>query len=160
MDHAQSQPSNMSAHTGGSRQVGLLVLGDILAFLVFAALGRRSHGEAAGLMAFVEVVKTAAPFMLGWFLVAPFVGAYRLVSKQAKALFVPRTMLQRSALAWLAAWPLGLALRALFLQRGIPISFAIVTLLTNTVLVVGWRLVFALIVSRRANDPTTAANET
>jgi hypothetical protein len=53
------------------------VIGDALALLIFAALGRASHGEAAGLTALTQVAETAAPFIIGWFAVAPLFGAYR-----------------------------------------------------------------------------------
>lgn len=156
MDHIQQNTPAAPAQANTRKYIVALVIGDIITFLVFAALGRRSHGEAAGLAAWFEVVQTAAPFILGWFIVAPFVGAYRLrknaerrtPNDQSVALSVP-AMLQQTTLAWLAAWPLGLVLRALFLQRGIPVSFAIVTLLTNMVLLGGWRAVFAWLALRR-----------
>lgn len=138
--HAHAAPS--ASQPAQNRYVAILVIGDIIAFLVFAAIGRRSHGEAAGLAAGLEVFKTAAPFLLGWFLTAPFIGAYRQVT-------TPTWMARRTALAWLVAWPVGLALRALLLWRGIPVSFAIVTLLSNGVIICGWRTVFAWLRSRR-----------
>src|SRR5215470_3909239 len=80
-----------------------LALGDACSFFVFAAVGRASHNETAGVTAFVEVAKTAAPFALGWFAIAPFFGLYR----RAHTATV-QTMLLRTTLAWLCAWPLGL----------------------------------------------------
>ena len=91
-----------------------------------------------------EVAWTAAPFLLGWFAVVPFVGALR-----GELLAQPGSLLKRTALAWLIAWPLGLGLRALFLQRGIPLSFALVTGITNTVLLLGWRGIAAWVLGRR-----------
>src|SRR5437016_10350579 len=70
----------------------LLVIGDAIVFLIFAAVGRRSHGEAASISAFLQVVGTAAPFALGWFIVAPFVGAYRRLTTTGV-----RKMAQRTA---------------------------------------------------------------
>jgi hypothetical protein len=126
------------------RSVSLLVAGDALAFLVFAAIGRSSHGEAAGLDAVLQVVATAAPFAVGWFAVAPFLGALR------PALLVrPGPFLARTALAWLVAWPVGLLLRALLLQRAIPLSFALVTFVSVLVLLAGWRTLFTLVLARR-----------
>jgi hypothetical protein len=124
-------------------------VGDIVSFLVFAALGRSSHGEAAGLGALFEVAKTATPFLLGWFLAAPWLGAYRLAEKPGAPPLQVGPFVRRTALAWLAAWPLGLALRALFLWRGIPVSFALVTFITNIIFLVGWRGIFAWLASRR-----------
>jgi hypothetical protein len=122
---------------------GILLVGDTIALLIFAALGRGSHGEATWFAAPFEVVKTAAPFMLGWFLVAPLLGAYRPSHP-------PRMLLLYTLIAWVVACPLGLGLRALFLQRGIPLSFAMVTFITNLLLLTGWRSIFAWITSRRA----------
>jgi hypothetical protein len=131
----------------------MLVAGDAVSFLVFAAIGRSSHGEAAGLDALLQVAATAAPFALGWWLVAPFVGAYRMRQEKAQgwAARLPSSFLVRTALAWVLALPVGLALRALFLQRGIPLSFAVVTFIANTILLLGWRGVFLWLVKARGD---------
>ena len=109
----------------------LLIAGDVVSFLVFAAIGRRNHSENG---AVVDVALTAAPFLAAWLLVAALAGALR-----GDLLLSPKQMLKRTALAWLLAWPLGLGLRALVLQREIPLSFAIVVGIANTVLLLGWR---------------------
>ncbi len=142
MDHTQSPAVTTGIDPGHRRYLIALIIGDIIAFLLFAAIGRRSHGEAAGLAAGVQVIETAAPFLLGWFLTAPFTRAYRQVTG-------PAVMARRTALAWLIAWPLGLLLRGLYLSRGIPLSFAIVTLLSNGVILCGWRTFFAWLRARR-----------
>jgi hypothetical protein len=123
---------------------GILVVGDLISFFLFAWIGRRSHAEAAGLAAFWETLATAAPFMVAWFLIAPWLGAFRRDTFAS-----PQLILTRTALAWLCAWPVGLGLRALFLQRGIPLSFALVTGATNLVMLTAWRGVFAWL-NRRA----------
>jgi len=122
----------------------LLVIGDALAFLVFAAIGRKTHQEAAGLAALGQIAWTAAPFALGWFVVAPFLGAFRRAQTER-----PERMLKRTELAWLAAWPLALLLRwALSADHQVPPSFALVILLANAVLLGAWRTVFALVATR------------
>jgi hypothetical protein len=141
MEHSHADSTPTRSHARGPL---LLVAGDAVSFLVFAAVGRSSHGEAAGLDALIQVAATAAPFALGWWLVAPFVGAYRVRQEEAQgwAARLPSSFLARTLLAWVLALPVGLALRALFLQRGIPLSFAIVTFIANTILLLGWRGVF------------------
>jgi hypothetical protein len=133
------------------RGVPLLVAGDTLAFLLFAAIGRLSHGQASGLDTLLHVAGTATPFAAGWFAVAPFLGAFRpaLVAR-------PGPFLARTALAWLVAWPLGLLLRAIVLQRAIPLSFALVTFASVLVILAGWRALFAL---ARAKFGSTAAEQ-
>lgn len=139
--------TNITPRASGSisgATVGLIV-GDIVSFLVFSALGRNNHGEAAGLSALTLIAGTAAPFLIGWFVVASFTGALR-----GSLLRQPKELLTRTLISWLLAWPLGLLLRALFLQRGIPMSFAIVVGITNTILLLGWRGIAAYIFNRRA----------
>ncbi len=146
-------------HLGRRGYVAALVLGDILAFLIFAALGRRSHGAAAGLSDLFEVIKTATPFLPGWFVVAPWLKAYRderphISDRQGTGVSPQqgpyvRTMLQRTTLAWIVACPIGLVLRALFLWRGIPVSFAVVTFASTLLILGGWRAAFAWLVTRR-----------
>jgi Protein of unknown function (DUF3054) len=122
----------------------MLIAGDIIALLAFAAIGRRSHGEAAGLAALVEVATTAAPFIGGWLLAAPLLGAYR-----ASATAGIGPMAQRTALAWLVALPIGGALRALMVGRPSPPSFYVVTFLVVLVMLCGWRTAFAWREGRR-----------
>lgn len=140
MQELSSQPLPQS-----SKQIApLLIAGDILSFIVFSAIGRNSHGEAAGIGAILEVLKTAAPFMIGWFAVAPFTGALK-----NELLSQPSSLLKRTFLTLVIALPIGFALRALFLQRGIPMSFAIVASISNLILMLGWRGITALIWKRR-----------
>jgi Protein of unknown function (DUF3054) len=123
-----------------TQRIATLVVGDALAFLVFAAIGRGSHGEATGLAAIPQIVLTALPFAAGWFIVAPFAGAYR---RELTA--DPRKMAIRTVLAWVLAWPVAMALRGLFVDHAVPpISFAIIALLFNTAILLIWRWPYAL----------------
>jgi DUF3054 family protein len=127
------------------RAVIMLIIGDILCFLIFAALGRRSHGEASGFAAIPQIIITALPFIAGWFLVSPFVGAFR-----HKIMAQPRSMVIRTAVAWLLAWPVAMLLRGIFVDHGVPpISFALIVLFFNMLLLLIWRWPFALINSLR-----------
>jgi FlaA1/EpsC-like NDP-sugar epimerase len=136
-------PERQSLVAKAARPAGL-VLGDACSFLLFAAVGRASHNEAAGLGAFLLVAETAAPFALGWFVVAPFFGVYRRATTSSV-----RSMLLRTALAWLCAWPVGLLLRGIFRSEVPPVSFAIVTLVANMLFLGLWRGAFAWIAHRR-----------
>jgi Protein of unknown function (DUF3054) len=118
----------------------LLAIGDLLCFLIFVAFGRSSHGEASGFAAIPQIIVTALPFIVGWFLVSPFVGAFR-----HKIMAQPRSMVICTAVAWLLAWPVAMLLRGIFVDHGVPpLSFAIVVLLFNMLLLLIWRWPFAL----------------
>ncbi len=126
--------------TSNTGRIAILVVGDAIAFLVFAAIGRSSHGEAAGLTAIPQIALTAAPFAAGWFIVAPFVGAYR---RELTA--QPRKMAIRTILSWVLSWPVAMALRGIFVDHAVPpVSFAIITLIVNTFILLIWRWPFAL----------------
>ena len=123
-----------------TRRIATLVVGDALAFLIFAAIGRSSHGEATGLAAIPQIALTATPFAAAWFIVAPFAGAYRRdLTAQ------PRKMAIRTILAWLLSWPVAMALRGIFVDHAVPpLSFALITLIFNTFILLIWRWPFAL----------------
>lgn len=140
-------PSNLSNARASSkkevpyvRQIVSLVIGDAMAFLIFALIGRGSHGEATGLAALPQAAGTALPFAAAWFIVAPFVGAFRrdIIAR-------PRAMAIRTVLAWACSWPLAMVFRGIFVDHGVPpLSFALITLLFNTGILLLWRFPFAL----------------
>ncbi len=140
---ANEQGAEQRKGMGSLGRIVMLVVGDAIIFLIFSAIGRRSHNEAAGFDALWQIALTAAPFALGWFLVSPFVGAFRRgLEKQ------PRKMITRTTLAWTAAWPAGLLVRGLVEQRVPPLSFALVTLISNMILLVLWRGLLAFGMSK------------
>ena len=131
--------STPEAKPGRGRTINLII-GDALAFIVFAAIGRGSHGEAIGPSAIVQILLTAAPFAAGWFIVAPFLGAFRRDITDN-----PRKMLNRTLLAWLCSWPVAMALRGVFVDHAVPpLSFALITLVFNTGILILWRWPYAL----------------
>lgn len=121
-----------------------LVAGDVAALLAFAAMGRGSHGLATGLAAVAETARTAAPFIGGWLIAAPFVGAFAPAATRG-----PLPMLRTTLVAWLPALAVGAVLRALAIGRFSPPSFYVVTLLVGALLLAGWRAAFALAEGRR-----------
>jgi hypothetical protein len=123
-----------------SRQIVVLASGDALAFLAFAAIGRGTHGEATGLAAIPEVILTAAPFAIAWFIVASFVGVYRgdLVAS-------PRKMARRTLVGWALSWPVAMALRGIFVNHAVPpLTFALIALVVNAAFLLLWRWPYAL----------------
>ncbi|PDW00329.1 DUF3054 domain-containing protein [Candidatus Chloroploca asiatica] len=132
----------MTERIASVRTAGL-VTGDVVAFLVFAALGRGSHGLANGPEALIEVARTAAPFLAGWLVVAPLVGAYSRASTSDVG-----GMLRTTLLGWSGGIIIGSLVRAAMIGRFSPLSFYVVTFLAALILVGGWRTIFALIERR------------
>lgn len=136
---AASKPRNKAE----SRRLWSILFGDVLVFIIFAVIGRQSHGEDTGLTAFFRVIWTALPFALGWFIISPFVGAFR-----RELMGEPRKMAKQTLLAWIASWPLGLFLHFVFEWRMPTVTtvatFGLVSLLFNALVLLVWRVPFAM----------------
>ncbi len=102
------------------------VAADVVAVLLFAALGRRSHDTDSGVLA---VVSTAAPFLValaaGWVVV--------LVRR------LPPMPVVTGVVLWAITDVGGLLLRRTVWDRGTAASFVIVASLSLGLLLVGWR---------------------
>jgi hypothetical protein len=109
---------------------------DVIAVVVFAAVGRISHAEAESLSG---LLATAAPFLIG--LVASW--ATPVVRAHPVGIRAGAVVLAGTAV-------LGLLLRAAFTSR-LPLSFAVVTIVSLAVLLIGWRAL-SLLVSHRADQ--------
>jgi hypothetical protein len=119
-----------------ARRIPALALAaDVVAVIVFAAVGRAGHaatGDLSGLLG------TAAPFAVG--LLAAW--ATPVVRARPAGLRAGAVVLAGTAV-------LGLALRAGFTGR-LPPSFAVVTVLALGVLLLGWRALSLAVSSRSA----------
>jgi hypothetical protein len=113
------------------------VLLDVVAVLVFAAVGRRSHAESD---AVTGILVTAWPFLtgltLGW-------AAYLVASRR-----VPRTPGQAVAV-WVPTVAVGMLLRQLT-GKGTALSFVIVATVVLGAFLLGWRALATALVRRRA----------
>ena len=118
----------------------VLMAGDILTFLAFAAIGRRAHSMGS---AMDDVIGTALPFMVAWFLVAPFTGAYRADATETLV-----SAAKRAAITWAVAFPLGLLIRTPIVGRWAHYTFAIVAGIFTLVTLTGWRMTVTLVTTR------------
>ncbi len=107
-----------------------VVVADVIALLVFAAIGRQSHNETNPIGA---VIATAAPFIVGWLVVA-----------WPSGLLVPQRI-SRWVITTIGAnvigCGLGLVMRSVWLQREIPLSFAVVSFFATSSLLVVARFI-------------------
>jgi hypothetical protein len=117
-----------------SRIPALALAADLVAVVVFAAVGRVNHAESGDLWG---LLVTLAPFAAG--VVAAW--ATPVVRTDPSGL-------RAGAVVLAGAVVVGLALRAGFTGR-LPLSFAVVTALSLAVLLLGWRAL-SLVVARRA----------
>ncbi|XP_050365885.1 uncharacterized protein LOC126784467 [Argentina anserina] len=114
-------------------KVGLLAGGDVLALLTFAAIGRFSHGFP---VFDFETLRTADPFIAGWFLSAYFLGGFGEDGRGENGL---SKAVAASAKSWALGIPLGIVIRASTAGRIPSISFVLVSMGSTAVLLLGWR---------------------
>ena len=109
----------------------------VLVVLVFAAVGRRNHGEADAL---TDIVTTAWPFVVG-----AIVGWIVLVVMKR----LPGRSLTSGVIVWLTTVIVGMILRQVS-GHGTAVAFVIVALAFNGACMLGWRLVARVLERRRA----------
>ncbi len=122
----------------------ILAAGDLIALLIFVVIGQADHSTLNQSNPILGALPNLLALATPWLIIAFLLQAY-----PRKAMRLPQFM-GRSALAWLIAAPLGLLLRAVLQNRGgIPTPFLIVTLLVGGLMLLGWRLIFWLVVMRK-----------
>lgn len=108
----------------------LAIVADVVAVVVFAAIGRMSHAESDDLLG---LLGTAAPFLVGlaaaW--ATPVVRAHPAGARAA-------------VVVWAGTVVIGLLVRAGF-TWSLPPSFVAVTAVALAVLLVGWRALSAAV---------------
>jgi hypothetical protein len=118
----------------------VLLLGDLAIILLQLSAGLRTHGIDP-LAAPAYTAETAAPFLVGWLLVAPLLGVYTARVRES----FTETVLSVS-IAWIAAALVGLGLRATpWLSGGAPVAFVAVTIGVGLATLLPWRLVVTAI---------------
>lgn len=121
-----------------SRIPALALAADVVAVVVFAAVGRLNHDASGELLGFLG---TVAPFALGL-----------LVAWASPAVRANPAGLRAGALVLAGTAVIGLALRAAFTDR-LPLTFAVVTVIVLGVLLLGWRALSTAISRTTAHRP-------
>ncbi len=114
-----------------------LVVGDGLAILFVTLVGFATHGES-GMPRLPRMLATFIPLALSWFLVAPFLGLYRLE--------ITSTLRQqwRTFLAIGFAGPLAVLVRAILLNTVVIPIFGIVLSASTGLVLSAWRLLWLI----------------
>ncbi|GAA3553365.1 DUF3054 domain-containing protein [Microlunatus spumicola] len=123
-----------------------VALVDLVLVLVFAGIGRVSHGEDLGL---TGMARTAGPFLAGWLV------GWVLVALVPATRSRPRG-LAAGALVWVAVVAIGMLLRVATGQ-GVETSFVVVTVIVVGVFLLGWRGIAALVTRVRGRSASPAA---
>ena len=119
----------------------LILLGDLIALLLFVYIGQRDHGLVDAESPLQGLLGASWAFALAWVIAAALLRAL-----PDAATLSGRALLANGLNAWLVAAPLGVLLRAYFLGRAvIPTSFLAATLAFGGLFVLGWRLLFVLL---------------
>jgi len=134
-----------------SKQIPVLIVGDLLVILSFIFAGRSSHGFSMSDIV-TQIWLSAFPFIVGWFVIMPWFGIFKdQISRNWRQL-TPRLLL-----GWVIAGPLSLILRALFLGRPVPAgiipTFAMISLAYIGLVALIWRLGYIWWVNRSPKAP-------
>ncbi len=116
----------------------ILRLGDIIAFAVLTLIGFATHGETA--LSFIpRMTITFLPLLLGWFLLAPWLGLF-----DEQVIANPKN-LWRIVLAMLFVAPLAATLRAAWLGDSVIPLFALILGGSNALGIMVWRWIYIFI---------------
>lgn len=125
------------------RSLGALVA-DVLAVLIFVAIGLYQHGDA---LSTTNIVIVAWPFATGLLLGHLAIRAWRF----------PFRLWPHGVFVWAITLVTAMAIRTLF-QAGTEVSFVIVTAITLAVLMLGWRTL-ALLATRGERRAAAASRQ-
>ena len=115
-----------------TRRAVLAALADVVAIVVFVAIGRRNHDEGTTIRSIAGV---AAPFLIalavGWI---------------AARAWVRPLQVESAFIIWPVTVAVGMVLRNLVFDRGTALPFIIVATIVTGVFLVGWRMVAARVI--------------
>jgi hypothetical protein len=121
---------------------------DLVLVLLFAGIGRVSHGEDLGP---AGLARTAGPFLVGWLV------GWVLVALVPSTRSRPRSLLA-GVPVWVAVVVVGMVVRHA-VGDGVQTSFVVVTTIVVAVFLLGWRAVAALVARGRARTATAATTQ-
>ena len=111
-----------------------LIGGDFIVITLFVILGLSSHDG----ISLEGWTRNAVPLIGAWLVIGLQLGVYR-----TEIAINLRAVLQRVAIAWPIAAITGLVTRYLVVGHGLELSFIIVTILTNLVMLLAWRTAYS-----------------
>lgn len=126
-----------------------LMLGDIVTLLLFVYIGQADHELVDAENPVRGLLLASLPFIITWLVAATVLGTYRVSAEDLQW----RVVLLRLTNAWLVAAPLGIILRAVWLDRAvIPTAFVLAALGFGGVMLLAWRAAYILVWRSRHRD--------
>lgn len=116
-----------------------IAVGDLVALLLFLLAGTLQHSTVEQVSADPAIYLLAAgPFILGWVLCAPLVGAYSPGGGSA-----PNSSIPLAIRSWIPAAIVGLLIRQFAIpDRGVEVVFAIIMLVGGAFVLSIWRFLY------------------
>ena len=116
-----------------------IAVGDLIALLVFLLAGTLQHWTLEQLQADPTIYLFAAgPFLVGWLLCAPLIGAYSPGGGSA-----PNSSIPLAIRSWIPAALVGLVIRVVAIpDRGADTVFAVIMLVGGVVVLSVWRFLY------------------
>ena len=116
-----------------------IAVGDIAVLLAFLLVGTLQHWTLDQLLADPTVfVLSAGPFVFGWLLCAPLIGAYSPGGGSA-----PNSSIPLAIRSWIPAAIVGLGIRVVALpHRGAGAVFVVIMIVGGAVVLSAWRALY------------------
>ena len=125
-------------------KTAVVAAGDIAIFFAFVIFGKAEHEITLG----QALLRTALPFGFVWVVGSPWLGAYK-----ASTLYNLGILAWKLPLIWLVCGLVALVVRAVLTDASLILSFAVVSIAVQGVLLISWRGVFMLAVTKLLRDP-------
>ena len=122
----------------------VVLAGDIAVFLEFVILGKAEHEITLGQALF----RTALPFGFVWVVSSPWLGTYK-----ASTQYNLSAVAWKIPLIWLLCGLVALVGRALLTNQPLILTFAVVSIAVQGVLLISWRGVLMLAVTKFVREP-------
>ena len=127
-----------------SLKIAVVVVGDITVFLAFVIFGKTEHEITLE----QALLRTALPFGFVWVVGSPWLGSYK-----ATTLYNPSILAWKLPLIWLACGLVALVGRAVLSDASLILSFAVVSIAVQGVLLISWRGLFMLATTKLLRNP-------
>ncbi|KAH7567563.1 hypothetical protein JRO89_XS07G0093300 [Xanthoceras sorbifolium] len=145
----QFEKPDFSSRINKWGRVSLLAGGDVLALVLFSAIGRFNHGFS---VFDIETLRTADPFIAGMLMVLKCLLSWGL-REDGRGMSGLSKAVVAAAKSWALGIPLGLVIRAVTSGHIPQYTFVLVTMGSTAVLLIGWRaLLFSFLRSDKKND--------